>query len=370
MKKLFLAFLLIILLAACGDNSSNESNSSAPAEGENSESETKSKDEDVVKVEKSDSSKKMGITTEDIFKTELFKGQEDNLQNDSYENTEIEVIDSENDNFKMFVYYVDGSEYPSAILLKSDGKDLGLSNDTINPLYENLDENIKEKTKQVRRQNQDYHLLGLVFDEEVDSDNPPKIEDYEIVRNTDSDQDGSPTTDWETVEFGDIRYVGFGYNDEAGIDGSDEPIKAINMPPMKLYIENVSVIDVKPNQEYKDIYFDGKSDVRAIVATIRAENTSDDDVNFYPHDSILTTDTGEQLEPNWMLTDLNGEYFGKVKKEGEIWWFLESDQDISTAKIILSPPYSMDSWEDLSEEKRLEFEILDFDEATKRDESN
>lgn len=43
------------------------------------------------------------------------------------------------------------------------------------------------------------------------------------------------------------------------------------------------------------------------------------------------------------------------------------DKDIKSIKMTISPPYKSDNIDDLSEEKRLEFEVLSFEEAKKRD---
>lgn len=175
--------------------------------------------------------------------------------------------------------------------------------------------------------------------------------------------------EWEESDFGKIKVAGIGYNDEIGIDGTDSPGKPLELGPAKLYIDSLSVLDIEPDEDNKELMFEGKDKVKAIIIDMKAENTSDDDVEFYPNQSILVTDTGEQLESDmFLMGDVGGEFLGKVKKEGQTWWILkDSEKDIKTIKMIISPPHSADEWEDLAEEKRLEFEVLSFEEAKKRD---
>ncbi|KRG12988.1 hypothetical protein [Lederbergia galactosidilytica] len=175
--------------------------------------------------------------------------------------------------------------------------------------------------------------------------------------------------EWEEADFGKIKVAGVGYNDEVGIDGTDSPGKALELGPVKLHIDSLTVIDIEPDEDNKEYLFDGKDKVKAVIIDMQVENTSDDDIEFYPNQSILVTDTGEQVESDMLLMgEAGGEFFGKVKKEGQTWWILkDSEKDIKTIKMIISPPHSADEWEDLAEEKRLEFEVLSFEEAKKRD---
>lgn len=183
-------------------------------------------------------------------------------------------------------------------------------------------------------------------------------------------EDLEETGEWEDKDFGKVRVVGVGYNDEVGIDGKeDTPGKPIEMGPIKLFIDGLMVLEVEPNEDMKELVFEDQDKVRAIVTNMRAENTSEDDVEFYPNQSIMVTDTGEQVESDMLLMgDIGGEFLGKVKMEDQTWWILKDpDKDIKTVKMIINPPSDANSFDDLSEEKRLEFEVLSFEEAKKKD---
>ncbi|GIN93376.1 hypothetical protein J22TS1_44270 [Siminovitchia terrae] len=190
------------------------------------------------------------------------------------------------------------------------------------------------------------------------------------VDKTDARKAAEESGEWEEADFGKIKIVGVGYNDEVGIDGTDSPGKPVEMGPMKLYIESAGVLEIEPNEEAKDMFFEGRDKVRGIIIDMKAENTSDNDVEFHPNQAILVTDTGEQVESDmYLMGDVGGDFLGKVKKEDQTWWILnDPDKDIKSIKMIINPPSNSDDFEDLSEQKRLEFEVLSFEESKKRDE--
>lgn len=170
-------------------------------------------------------------------------------------------------------------------------------------------------------------------------------------------------------DLGYVETAGIGYSDELGIDGTDAPLKPIEMGPMSLEIEGLAVLDVTPNEDAKELFFDGKEKVRTIVVNMKVENKSEDDITFNPNQAILVTSAGEQVESDmFLMGEAGGDFLGKVKKEDQTWWILQNpDEDISSVKMIISPPYSLDGWDDLAEEKRIDFEVVSWEEAQERD---
>ena len=93
--------------------------------------------------------------------------------------------------------------------------------------------------------------------------------------------------------------------------------------------------------------------MRAVVVDMKAENTSEQDISFHPNQSIIVTDTGEQVESEmFLMGEAGGDFLGKVTKEGQTWWLLKNlDPDIKSLKLIISPPHTTDGYEDQGEEK-------------------
>ncbi|MBN6887034.1 hypothetical protein ACUXCC_002044 [Cytobacillus horneckiae] len=169
-------------------------------------------------------------------------------------------------------------------------------------------------------------------------------------------------------EFGIMKTVGVGYSDEVGIDGTDAPVTPIEMGSMKLFIEGVAILDVEPNEDMK-MMFNDKDKAKAVVIDMKAENTSEDDITFNPNSAIIVTDTGEQVESEMLLMgDAGGDFLGKVTKEGQTWWLLKDlEKEVKELTMIVSPPYKTEDWEDEGEEKRIKFEVLNWEEAKKKD---
>ena len=214
----------------------------------------------------------------------------------------------------------------------------------------------EEKPKEEPKQSEQAQEKEETVEEEPKEDETPRDKAEE-------------TGEWEEADFGKIKIAGVGYNDEVGIDGTDSPGKPIEMGPMKLFIDSVAVLDIEPTDEAVESFFDGKKKVKAVIMDMKTENTSDGDMTFYPENSQIVTNTGEQVDSEMLLTDeIGGDFLGKVKKEGQAWWILKDpDKEITSIKMVIHPPYTSDAYEDEGEEKRLEFEVLSFEEAKKKD---
>lgn len=172
MKKVLFVLLLTSFLAACGDSSSTEEESNNRAEEENNDSQTEEVASETSNEEPvADTQKKLGLKTEDIFHAELFEDQEESLQSYDYENMKIDVVD--NDPFRIFVYYIDDSEYASGLVLRNNGNNKDLSQETFDFFYNDMDESIQNASRQFKRADGDNYLIGVIFNGEIDIDNPP-----------------------------------------------------------------------------------------------------------------------------------------------------------------------------------------------------
>ncbi len=97
-----------------------------------------------------------------------------------------------------------------------------------------------------------------------------------------------------------------------------------------------------------------------IQIDMEVENTSEETVTFYASQAIITTNTGEQLEADFWLSDhIEGTYIGEVKKSGTQFFILEESkaEEIEWVRIIISRPTNED-WDSLGEgiDFRVEFD--------------
>lgn len=170
--------------------------------------------------------------------------------------------------------------------------------------------------------------------------------------------------------LGKIQTIGVGYNNDVGIDGKDTPSKPLEFGAMKLYITHLEISKIYTTDESK-ADFDNKDTAYALIVDMKAENTSNDDISFYPNQSIITTDVGEQIEDIPLYSgDVGGDFLGKVSKEGRVLWILNKDPEkIKKIKLIISAPTDK-NLDDIGKEIRTEFNILSWDESVKKDNLN
>lgn len=110
--------------------------------------------------------------------------------------------------------------------------------------------------------------------------------------------------------------------------------------PFKVDVVGVNVARIDFNQEFTDLFGDNPT---LIGIDFRIENTTDDTVSIHPDQSKLVTDTQEQVNSMLFLSDsVGGEYYGRVIKEGTVYFHLKSNApDITNLRLILDGPYDV-----------------------------
>lgn len=108
-------------------------------------------------------------------------------------------------------------------------------------------------------------------------------------------------------------------------------------------INKVQVTDIMTNDEMKSM-FDGKDEITSIAMSIKVENTSDDELNYYPDQAEVTTDTKEQIKAEMFLSDsVGGEFKGQIIKEGTIIFVANSKaEDINKLTLFIDGPSNQD----------------------------
>lgn len=166
-----------------------------------------------------------------------------------------------------------------------------------------------------------------------------------------------------TNDIGKFSLVGMYINEninESGFYELDFKGFKLNLVPSLVDIELSE--SAQAEEKYK-----GKSNVRAILLTTKAENTNEFDVD-YNGTIAITTDTKEQLNTDKGLMASNPivqTYIGKVKQEGIFVVPIEDMGNIpKSIQLIIDPPYKViDGAVDpvngvLGEQKRVDFEFI------------
>ncbi|WP_117168839.1 hypothetical protein [Paraliobacillus sediminis] len=102
-----------------------------------------------------------------------------------------------------------------------------------------------------------------------------------------------------------------------------------------------------------------QEELEYIQVDMIVENTSEENITFYASQATMTTNTGEQLEPDMFLSDhIDGEFIGQVNKSGSSFYILENSkaEDVESVRLIYSAPTN-DDFETVGEEVDFEVEL-------------
>lgn len=114
--------------------------------------------------------------------------------------------------------------------------------------------------------------------------------------------------------------------------------------PMEMHIKGIEVSDIV----FKDEATAGLagvstgSEAALIALYVTTENTSDEDLSFLVTQSVMITDTKEQVEcAGFVSDDVGGDFYGNVKKEGYIYFFCKSSKaaDLGHLTLRIDPPF-------------------------------
>src|SRR5699024_5124170 len=126
---------------------------------------------------------------------------------------------------------------------------------------------------------------------------------------------------------------------------------------IKLTVEKANGVSMGVSDEYHDFF--ETDQLEYIQVNLQVENTSDDNITFYASQAIMTTSTGEQLEPDMLMSDhIDGEYFGEVNKSATSIYILENSvaEDVDSIRLIFSAATD-ENFEDVGEEIDIEVEL-------------
>jgi len=134
--------------------------------------------------------------------------------------------------------------------------------------------------------------------------------------------------------------------------------QTIKSGPMNITITSIQAATLQPNDEYKEAFFDNKDEVTIVTIAMKVENTSEDTISIYPNQAALTTNTGEQVDADMLLSDdIGGEFFGKVNKEGDVIFQLDAPADeITKVKYIVDGAHDTD-YNSLSDQIQVDLEF-------------
>lgn len=178
---------------------------------------------------------------------------------------------------------------------------------------------------------------------EQEASEPAEIESNDTENtNTDTDDveeeidtaEENSDNDWETQ---------VGETNEDGtlklLVRSEDPV-GIETGPMTLSFPQITVSEVIEWPEELADYYDIEP-TGIIQIDMEVSNTEDEDINFYMDQATITTNTGEQLDPDLLASDhIGGEFLGAVNKSGSIRYMLTNSapNEVEWVRILIDAP--------------------------------
>ncbi|MGE6379531.1 hypothetical protein [Peribacillus muralis] len=169
----------------------------------------------------------------------------------------------------------------------------------------------------------------------------------------------------ETVEgLGEITPVGFGYNDDLGIDGTDSKSKPQTFDGYEVYVEGFAVSHVKPDEKAM-AFFNDSNNFQAILVQIKVKNNKDDthsNVVYEPSEIKLEVQ-GEMIYAEPVLSDAFEAIEEGQEQSGMAWFIVKNESPIKSAKLTLPS----ESGSSHPTEKTYKFDILDIKNSIYKD---
>lgn len=198
--------------------------------------------------------------------------------------------------------------------------------------------------------------LGEESEKEAKTENVSNDETEE-AEDIDEDEGETMTADENETEEADVGDKVTSEAGEATLVSRTDDIGTFESGPIKLTIEKANGVSMAVDDDYYDFF--ETDQLEYIQVDLEVENTSEDNVTFYASQAIMTTSTGEQLEPDMLMSDhIDGEYYGEVNKSGSSFYFLEKSdaEDVESIRLMFSAA-SDESFEDLGEDIDIEVEL-------------
>lgn len=182
--------------------------------------------------------------------------------------------------------------------------------------------------------------------EEADESSEDTTETEDVAEET-ANEDTEETASEEVEEDNDKSSKGDTTENELGVFTMVNQNMDINETresgPMELTIQSIQSGNLVVSDEFKDM-FDGKDELTMINVEMRVENTSEDNVSWYPDQAVMTTNAGDQVDADPLLSDsVGGEFFGPTNQEGSVLFLLDTlAEEIESVKLIINGPHDED----------------------------
>ena len=131
--------------------------------------------------------------------------------------------------------------------------------------------------------------------------------------------------------------------------------------PMLFKVNSIQVAKIKAENSdvASAVNIEVGQEATLISLDITCENTSDDDIAFYPDQSIVVTDHKEQISCMTFWSDnVGGDFLGNVEKTGQIFFIAEKTpaDEIASFSIRIDAPHNS-NYDKVSDDLKIDFNI-------------
>lgn len=199
--------------------------------------------------------------------------------------------------------------------------------------------NKKDETKAAESNKTSVESTEKVKDD--NKSNSEKEEKNKEVEKVEDDSFANPKNIGKTVGNDQLDYE----IKKAGVKDNE-----FTTGPFKVKITGVSAGIMTPKTEEMKSYLQDKENTQAIILYATVENTEDKKANLYLNQSQITTDTQEQLEPDLLLSEGNGEFLSAVKQDMTMVYYPQTDVEKTKEIVIHVNAPSDENFETIGEE--------------------
>lgn len=159
--------------------------------------------------------------------------------------------------------------------------------------------------------------------------------------------------DVETEDFEGLEKTTMFTNENLNVVGESGSLK------YKFKAIHISNLKVKTKDVGDILGVDIDDELTLVSFNTEFENVSDNNITTMTDTATITTNTKEQSELDLILTDdqVGGDFNGKVKKEGQMNFFLKKtkSEDLKNIKLNILAPWDTDSGAEIGKNISLEF---------------
>lgn len=131
--------------------------------------------------------------------------------------------------------------------------------------------------------------------------------------------------------------------------------------PFKFEIQGIQVAKIRATTSSvaSVLGIEKGKDAALVGIQLEVENTSDEDITWYPYMSTIVTSDKEQVDSDVFMSDsVGGEFFGNVAKQGQIYFICKNtDADkLSYFQWRVDHPFD-EKYNDVGEDLKIKFEF-------------